>query len=78
MKPRKAMPSSSQNANQHKVELLNQAKRGKPGARKKLRKMGLLYWEHQGKVVVRRLWEPSSEDSRPIWWSFSRNSRYPI
>lgn len=77
MKPTKGTHSSSQDTNHHKIALLNQAKRGDPGARKKLRQMGLLYWEHQGKVIVRRLWEPNTEGTRPIWWSFSRNSRYP-
>jgi hypothetical protein len=75
MRPTKAIKSSSQNVDQ-KLVILNRAKRGDPLARKKLREMGLLYWEHNGRVIVRRLWERSTEGISPIWLTFSRYSRY--
>ena len=76
MRPTKAMKSTSQNVNP-KLVILYRAKRGDPRARKKLREMGLLYWEHQGRVIVRRLWATSTERISPPWWEFSRYSRYP-
>ncbi len=75
MRPTRAIKSSSQNVDQ-KLVILNRAKRGDPRARKTLREMGLLYWEHNGRVIVRRLWERSTEGISPIWLTFSRYSRY--
>lgn len=71
------MKLSSQIQNQSKLDLLNRAKRGDPGARKKLRQMGLLYWEHQGRVIVRRLWERTAEELSQARYYFPRFSHYP-
>lgn len=35
-------------------ELLRQAKIGNPTAKKKLGHLGLRYWEHKGRVIVKR------------------------
>ena len=78
MRQAKAMNFGSQNQDQGKLELLNRAKRGDPGARKKLRQMGLLYWEHQGRVIVRRLWPNDIGRNGQMLSLFSRYSRYPM
>lgn len=77
MRRAKTIKSSGQNGNHDRLELLKQAKHGDPGARKKLRQMGLLYWEHQGRVIVRRLWANGSERHTQMPPLFSRYSPYP-
>jgi hypothetical protein len=47
------------NLKQKNIELLKRARRGDRTARKKLRDMGLLYWEHKGRVILSSLHDPS-------------------
>ncbi len=71
MRPIRVVKSSNQNVEQQKPELLKRAKRGDRTAKKKLRELGLLYWEHKGKVIVKRASENDSETNGPITWSFT-------
>ncbi len=76
MRPKPFVRPRTENANKKNLELLNRAKRGDPKARKTLREMGLLYWEHQGRVIVRRLWPNNGEGYHSILGSFSGSSLY--
>lgn len=38
---------------QEHQKLLHRAKSGNSSAKKKLRHLGLLYWEHKGRVIVK-------------------------
>ncbi|MFQ5532420.1 MAG: hypothetical protein ACE5EP_01075, partial [Candidatus Methylomirabilales bacterium] len=50
-----AFTSKDQKAMQEeKLRILKRAKRGDRTAKKRLRQMGLLYWEHKGRVIVKR------------------------
>ena len=76
MKPKPALKLRIENANKKNLELLKRAKRGDPKARKTLREMGMLYWEHQGRVIVRRLWPNNGERNPSMLWSLSRSPIY--
>ena len=52
MSPRPAVTLSIQNLQQKNLLLLKRAKRGDRTAKKKLRNVGLLYWEHKGRVIL--------------------------
>lgn len=39
---------------EEKLRILKRAKRGDRTAKKRLRQMGLLYWEHKGRVIIKR------------------------
>lgn len=45
--------ASKQIFQQEYQKLLLRAKRGDTSAKKKLRNLGLLYWEHRGTVILR-------------------------
>lgn len=53
MSPRLAVKLSIQDLQQKNLLLLKRAKRGDRTAKKKLRNMGLLYWEHKGRVILK-------------------------
>lgn len=44
--------ASNQIFKQEYQKLLLRAKRGDSSAKKKLRNLGLLYWEHRGRVIL--------------------------
>jgi len=54
MSPRPAVTLSIQNLQQKNLLLLKRAKRGDRTAKKKLRNVGLLYWEHKGRVILKK------------------------
>ncbi len=64
------MKSSIQDFKETKLKLLKRAKRGDQTAKKKLRQMGLLYWEHHGRVIVKRACAHHGEMNGAIPWSF--------
>lgn len=71
MSPRPAMKSSVQNLKEKNLKILNSAKRGDRTAKTKLRNMGLLYWEHSGRVIVTRAYAKNGAMNGAIPWSFS-------
>jgi len=71
MSPRPAMKSSVQNLKEKNLKILKRAKRGDDTAKTKLRNMGLLYWEHSGRVIVKRACAKNGAMNGAIPWSFS-------
>lgn len=73
MRPRKAaFTSKDQKAMQEeKLRILKRAKRGDRTAKKRLRHMGLLYWEHKGRVIVERDPENGVARNGAAPWTFS-------
>jgi hypothetical protein len=71
MRPRQTVKSSSQDFRQKNLVLLKRARRGDRTAQKKLRNLGLQYWEHQGRVIVKRVCATNGERHGAIPWSFS-------
>ncbi|MFQ5962196.1 MAG: hypothetical protein ACE5MG_12450, partial [Candidatus Methylomirabilales bacterium] len=65
-----AMKSTIQDFKEKNLKLLKRAKRGDRTAKKKLRNMGLLYWEHHGRVIVKRACANNGERNGAIPWSF--------
>lgn len=68
------MKPSREDGNQKKLKLLKQAKRGNDAAQTKLRGMGLLYWEHAGRVIVKRVCANNHERHGAVPWSLSDRS----
>jgi hypothetical protein len=71
MSPRPAMKSGIQNLKEKNLKILKRAKRGDHTAKTKLRNMGLLYWEHSGRVIVKRACAKNGGMNGAIPWSFS-------
>jgi hypothetical protein len=65
------MKSSVQNLKEKNLKILKRAKRGDRTAKTKLRNIGLLYWEHSGRVIVTRACAKNGEMNGAIPWSFS-------
>ena len=71
MRARGAVKSSIHTLKQKNLVLLKRARRGDRTAQKKLRNLGLQYWEHQGRVIVKRVCATNGERNGAIPWSFS-------
>ncbi len=56
---------TSHDVQQDYRKLLQRARRGDASAKKRLREMGLLYWEHRGRVILGRPWIRQPDTVRP-------------
>lgn len=75
MRPIRTHKSKIENLTQKHPALLKRAKRGDRTAKKELRQMGLVYWEHSGRVILTRVQEDNSKRNGATPWSFAHAFR---